>query len=269
MSKRIELYTFFYKEAPVVINKSPYIPIMAGNAISHAAVHMKGDDTGKSISERNKSYSELTGTYWVWKNTMQDIVGVVHYRRFLTNKPEPTYYKFKRVLYRFVGIQYKRHGLIYTRNVREFIEDVLTEQEVIDLLHEYDVLMPMKRKLKYTVKKHYERYHNKTDLLLLDEILKEKYPDYVDAFHRVLSKKRLYANNMFIMKRADFDRCMEWLFDILFEFEKRIALSNYKGYQERVLGFIAERMLNVWLEQEQSKIKDLPVIYFKHFKSIK
>lgn len=251
------------------MSQAPYIPVMAGNAISKAATNMAGDDTGDHISEKNKYYSELTGTYWIWKNTYQNIVGVVHYRRFLTNKPEPVSYKLKRELYRLVGIHYKRHGLIYTNNIRQFKEFVLNETEIQDLLEHHDVIMPTRRKLKYTVRVHYERYHHAKDLELLRTIIKEKYPLYEHAFEQVLNKKELFANNMFIMKRADFDHCSSWLFDLLFEFEKRVQLADYHGYQERILGFIAERLLNVWLVHEQLKIVELPVIYFKHFKFVK
>ncbi|WP_430972001.1 DUF4422 domain-containing protein [Sunxiuqinia rutila] len=262
----IELYTFFYKNAPVIINHSPYIPIMAGNAQSKAAIDMQGDDTGDHISSKNKYYSELTGTYWVWKNTCQDIVGVVHYRRFLTKQTEPLSYRLKRLLYYLVGIHYKRYGLIYTKNVQKFKGAVLNENEIIELLNEYDIILPTKRKLKYTVREHYQRYHNAKDLELLQTIIQEKCPEYGGALERVLASKRMYANNMLVMKRADFDCCMSWLFKLLFEFENRVKLAEYQGYQERILGFIAERLLNVWIEKQQLRIKELPVIYFKHFK---
>ncbi|MGQ7869952.1 DUF4422 domain-containing protein [Sunxiuqinia sp. sy24] len=263
---KVELYTFFYKKAPVIIDQALYIPVMAGNALSNAALEMQGDDTGDHISSKNSYYSELTGTYWVWKNTIQDIVGVVHYRRFLTQQAEPLPYRFKRMLYYLVGIHYKRYGLIYTKDVRKFKHAVLSENEIIDLLNEYDVILPTKRKLKYTVRKHYQRYHNEKDLELLQSIIQEKYSDYSIAFEQMLASKRMYANNMFVMKRPDFDRLMAWLFDLLFEFESRIQLAEYQEYQERVIGFIAERLLNVWFEKEQPRIKELPVIYFKHFK---
>ena len=41
------------------------------------------DDDGENISSRNRDYSELTVTYWVWKNVRADYLGICHYRRFL------------------------------------------------------------------------------------------------------------------------------------------------------------------------------------------
>ena len=48
--------------------------------------NMIGDDTGVSISERNREYSECTGLYWFWKNydyRKLSYVGLFQYRRQL------------------------------------------------------------------------------------------------------------------------------------------------------------------------------------------
>lgn len=40
------------------------------------------DDTGDNISHLNKWLGDLTGLYWVWKNTNNEYVGTNQYRRF-------------------------------------------------------------------------------------------------------------------------------------------------------------------------------------------
>ena len=266
-SPSIKIFSFYYKNTPVLIQNDIYCPIMAGN-VSVVSKSIQGDDIGDNISIKNKNFSELTGIYWVWRNTKEDIVGSCHYRRYFTAKPEPFLYKLKRFLYIPIGLYKKRHGLIYTRNISCFLPRVLEKEEVCRLMDEYDAILPQARKLRYTVKKHYSKYHNINDLKTLELVIAQKYPDYIEAFHTLLNSKRLYANNMFILHNDHYQEFMEWWFDILFEFERRINVSLYTGYQERILGFMAERLLNVWFIKQQLKVVELPVVYFKNQKTI-
>lgn len=263
---KTKIYIFHYKSGTVLKTDPIYQPIMAGNALFSGNKTIHGDDTGENISAKNQFYSELTGTYWVWKNTKQSVTGTCHYRRFFTAQPEPFLYKLKRLLYYSAGLYKKRYGLIYTENTELFVPRILNEQELSELLDKYDAILPQARKLKYTVETHYHRYHNTNDLKLLESILTEKYPDYVNTFSIFLKGKRMYANNMFIMKEKEYQEFMSWLFDMLFEFERRIDLNNYTDYQKRILGFMAERLLNIWFIKKQLNCIELPVIYFKQLK---
>ena len=46
---------------------SMYVPLQVGHAISPELGYL-ADDTGDNISRKNKSFCELTGIYWLWKN---------------------------------------------------------------------------------------------------------------------------------------------------------------------------------------------------------
>ena len=61
--------------------------IQAGAALADRLIADVTDDTGVNISEKNRMYCEMTATYWVWKNTDHDWVGIEHYRRHLLVKP--------------------------------------------------------------------------------------------------------------------------------------------------------------------------------------
>lgn len=261
----IKIYSFYYKPGKIIISDDLYQPIMAGNSNINSQI-IPGDDSGENISEKNPWFSELTGIYWVWKNTCNDIIGSCHYRRYFTAKPEPLLYKLKRFLYYPIGIYNKRHGLIYTNKYDFFIPHVLNSDEATRLLQGYDAILPQARKLKYTVEKHYQRYHTPADLKILKTIIAEKYPGFIESFNSVMEGKILYANNMFILKYDLFREFMTWWFDILFDFECRIELMNYNKYQKRVLGFIAERLLTVWFNYKKLKCIELQVIYFKKLK---
>jgi len=262
----IKVYVFYYKNGSIANTDQIYQPVMAGNILLPRNKTITGDDSGENISIKNPYFSELTGIYWIWKNTQQGITGACHYRRFFTAKPEPLLYKLKRLFYFPAGLYKKRFGLIYTKNAKLFTPKIINEQEIKELLNRHDAILPQARKLKYTVENHFRRYHDINDLKLLETILAEKYPDYLDAFHDTLKGKRLYANNMFIMKDIHFQEFMSWWFDVLFEFERRIDLNNYTDYQKRILGFMAERLLTIWFRKKQLNCIELPVIYFKWFK---
>jgi hypothetical protein len=266
-NESIKIYIFYYKPGSLFNLERIYHPVMSGNAFLNGQSLISGDDTGENISLKNPYYSELTGIYWVWKNTMQEITGCCHYRRYFTAKPEPILYKLKRLLYFPAGLYRKRIGLIYTGNTEYFVPRILNRHEIESLLIKHDAILPQARKLKYSVKTHYRRYHNNNDLNILETIFLEKYPEYLDAFRAVLEGKRIYANNMFILKDEYYQEFMNWWFEMLFEFERKIDISQYTEYQKRIFGFIAERLLNVWFMKKELNCIELPVIYFKHLKS--
>ncbi len=265
--KDIKLYIFHYKPGKIIASGSEYEHIWAGkdNAPFHEG--FTGDDTGDSISAKNKYYSELTGLYWIWKNRKSDVVGSCHYRRYFTTAKFSLSYKIKRMFYYPVGILKKRGGLIYTHNLKYWQTKIISQDEVETILNSYDAILPVHKNFKYSVKEHYRRYHNIDDLLLTEKILNEKYPGYSKSFQEVLAGNRMFANNIFIMKWKMFDEMMEWLFSILFEFENRVNLNEYSNYQERILGFLSERLITVWIAHNNIKYKELSLIYFKNLKS--
>ena len=65
---------------------------------------------------------------------------------------------------------------------------------------------------------------------------------------------------MMIASGNVFDSYCEWLFNILFELEKRVDLTTYNEYQKRIYGFISERLLNVYFEYNKYKIFECGVI---------
>ena len=67
-----------------------------------------------------------------------------------------------------------------------------------------------------------------------------------------------------------FDFNADWLFDILFDEEKIIQadVSKRNTYQQRVYGFLAERLMSVFVVcHPQFKIKELPMLYVEEDKS--
>ena len=62
-----------------------YLPVQVGSAISAALPYVR-DDTGRNISEKNKTFCELTGLYWGWNHLDAEYIGLCHYRRYFARR---------------------------------------------------------------------------------------------------------------------------------------------------------------------------------------
>ena len=211
-----------------------YLPIQAGAAI-HPSLPYMGDNTGENISEKNASFCELTCLYWAWKNLDADFIGLCHYRRY------------------FAG-----------RFARKKWDRILTRNKTQEILARLPVILPKKRD--YLIETGYSQYvhaHHEADLTETRQILADHYPEYVSAFDTTLKRTKGHRFNMFVMQRDLLDFYCTWLFDVLFELEKRLDTSSYSDYDKRVFGFVAERLLDVWIETNHVSYEELPVLYME------
>lgn len=216
MSEKITIYVATHKKAEFPKEKI-YKPIRVGSALNSDDFGYQRDDIGENISNKNKSFCELTATYWIMKNDKSDIVGLTHYRRYF----------------------FKKH-----KNNK--LENVLSEKEIREILKEKDIIVPNSTFIiKHNAEKSWEKTHIKKDYDECRKIIAEKYPDYVEAFEQFSKSRFLYICNMFIARKEIFDEYYKWLFDILFELEKRTDISNYDDYNKRLFGFMSERLFNV------------------------
>ena len=212
-----------------------FFPIHVGAKNSLIQIDdIQRDDQGESISELNPYFCELTGLYWAWKNMSADVFGLVHYRRY------------------FRGDSLK-------------VKDaaVASSAELINFLNDYDVLITKKRwYIVDTVREHYKNSHYEEDISVVRDCISELHPNYVAAFDKLMNKRGLSLYNMFVMRSDLFDQYMKWLFSILFRAKDRIDVTEYDPYQRRVFGFLAERLLNVWLiyHGDSLRINQLSVI---------
>ncbi|WP_182995285.1 DUF4422 domain-containing protein [Pelobium manganitolerans] len=265
-TERGKIFVMYYKAGTILPLEDMYLPLFCGTLPIKDTLGFLKDDTGENISSKNEFYSELTGTFWVWKNTNLPFTGVCHYRRYFTVSPEPWYLKLKYILFHPFKTQVGPNPLIYTKNTKKWIPKILNFDQTRLILDDYDVILPVPRKFRYSIRTHYSKYHDVNDLNILEKIIIKDYPEMADTLQDVLNGNILYGNNMFVMKEARYRDFMQWWFDVLFKFEQSVDLESYKGYQRRILGFIAERTLTLWMIHNNLKIKELQLIYFKKFK---
>lgn len=207
---------------------SAYLPLQVG-AAGKPSLGFQRDDEGENISARNANWCELTGLYWAWKNLEADAVGLVHYRRH------------------FKG----RSG-------------IASGDELAALLEKLDAILPRKRNYFIeTTRSQYVHAHHAEDLDVTREILVERHPEYVNAFDAAMASTKGHRFNMFVMKRPQFDAYCTWIFDVLFELERRLDISAYSPYDARVFGFVSERLLDVWIATNGIRFAELPVLHLE------
>ena len=202
-----------------------YLPLHVG-ATGKQDLGFARDDTGEHISEKNPHYCELTGLFWGWKNLKADAIGLVHYRRHFRGK-----------------------------------NGIATEQEILAALDKVDCLLPKPRNYFIeTTYSHYAHAHHVVDLDVTRTILVERHPDFVPAFDMVMKSTIGHRFNMLVMRQPLFNNYCTWLFDVLFELERRLDISSYSPYDARVFGFVAERLLDVYIKARCIPYRELPVL---------
>ena len=214
-----------------------YLPLHVGKE-GKQDIGFIGDNSGNHISDKNATFCELTGVYWAWKNLKAEYVGLVHYRRYFTKRE--------------------------VRSVTARKNQILSSQDWERLLTDCPVVVADKRKYYIeTNRSHYNHAHPREGLDVTEQIIKEKYPAYAEAFTLVMNRTWAHMFNMFVMRRDLFDSYCEWLFSILFELEKRLDISSFDAYNTRVFGFVSERLLDVWLEKNNIPYKEQNVSFME------
>ena len=213
-----------------------YFPLQVG-AETKESIGFQKDNEGENISLKNPFFCELTGLYWAWKNMNSEYIGLAHYRRHfsLSNKKLKTQ--------------------------KEKFEHVLTLKEADKLLKDVDIILPKKRK--YYIENLYNHYKHTMYVEPLDEtrkIIEAKYPSYLKEFDRLKKRKSAHMFNMFIMKKEILNEYCTWLFDVLFELENRIDNSKYNGFHARFYGRISELLVDVYINTNNLKYKEVRVI---------
>ena len=103
-----------------------------------------------------------------------------------------------------------------------------------------------------TLKSHYEHTHYSEHLEITRDVLKDKYPEYEDAYDKAINRTWGYMFNMMIMERNLLDEYCAWLFDILGSIFKKVDTSSYEAFEKRYIGRVSEILFNVWLEKKIS-----------------
>ena len=198
-----------------------------------------------SLYPKKIAYGELSKMYYIWKNyrPLPKYIGFNHYRRYFS----------------------------YGDNIPD-LEHIFNNYSVIlGKPHIWRDLTMMKAF-------HKDHFGHALDETI--EIIKEIKPEYYDVAVKTMNSSTAHWFNMFIMKSEDFLEWGEFLFPILFEYDKRHNLNNdsdvetyvlkewkkYEtkklniNYQRRLESFVAERLSNIFYNYQFTKKLEIDIV---------
>jgi hypothetical protein len=186
------------------------------------------DDTGDNISHLNKWFADLTGLYWVWKNTDDEILGINQYRRAWNNDSiRNLVFKNNTIyitpLFRFNNSTYDQFVESHTEMGLKILREA-AERKVIHIT-----------------------------------------PDMVDDLKRIDFLSSCY---MMITTRDLFDEVCKLLFDVVLELyhgtKYALPFIQYDKVwntdQTRMIAFLAERIMTLILMHKKYYLKTNPDI---------
>lgn len=157
--------------------------IQAGALTAKKKIADIGDDTGENISLMNSYYNELTGLYWVWKNTAYEFSGICHYRR------------------RF--------------------ESEIALLPLIK--NEADVVLPLPFVVGNNLRIYYQHWGESSYYEVMLKVIEKKYPDYYETACSCVSHPVFFPNNICIARKDVLDEYCSFLFDVIFSVENEMT----------------------------------------------
>ena len=193
------------------------------------------DNTGDNISDKNPYYCELTAQYWAWKNLFfneNDIMGLVHYRRFFFD---------------------------YRPGNKDWTQDILTVARAKEILKTHKIILnfPVAKKpnVKYQIYKNQPVSEWHVCWQIIRKIIEKDYPEMLENFENTMCGHFNVWGNMFVTTGKYYSEYCDWLFGVFEKYEAELEKEGVKN-MPRVIGFLAEQLLYVWVYSRFSE-KDI------------
>ena len=226
------IYIVAHKQFKMPLLKGEYKTIYVGSnikkwAMENSQLHDSAGD--KNIAGKNSNYCELTALYWMYKNDVSSKnIGLNHYRRYFKSDLDTS---------------------------------IASTKELDSYLEKYDVVLVKKIKFLISIEQNYYMTTGyKQDISLLRKVIQTIYPSYFTSLDSFLKGKSMSYANMFYMSNELFKQYSEWLYNILFEMEKTVDMSGYTLQEKRLYGYLGELLLNVWVINNNLKVKELDLV---------
>ena len=220
----IKIFVITHRDIEISNFKSICKPMLVGAYDKSDALSKKYvfDSTNDNISARNNAYCEMTGLDWLWKNSSEEFLGLVHYRRFFINCSAFRY----------------NERLFKTKNNNWQLID---EKEIEKALNKYEIIVK-KSPLCYKGNRNaFSSMIGEENWYELEKLFYNKYSDYLDSFRKYEKKLHHINCNMFIAKKELIDKYCEWVFELLKDLDDNHFIKCGKYYQNRELGLLEKQ----------------------------
>lgn len=208
--------SIYDKKLQTEVVREKYVkPIHVGKALSDVSLVSLVDNTGENISDKNRIYSELTATYWLWKNVKSKYKGIFHYRRQL---------------------------MVSERELQWCMDN------------DVDAILPLPFVCYPNTEGQYGRYISKEDREILMRAIQEIVTDEMEIITKILDDKYLYNYNMLIAKSEVYDEYCEWIFPILFRAEE-LRNEIKPGVEDRFAGYFGEVLTSLFFLKNKERLK--------------
>ena len=178
-------------------------------------------------------------------------------------------------LYKNGTLSSKYIGLNHYKRYFNFTDYIPNLEYIFD---NYEIILNNPHKKRRGMRRHFCRYHICKAYDQILDIIKDIKPEFYKTALKASRAKRIYFRNLFIMKKNDFFKYCEFLFDVLLEYDRRNNFNtdddilNYTKqffenelislYESRLQGFLAERISNIFYYHYFKKIKSFGTVRY-------
>ncbi len=285
----IKFFVTHFNNPNCIYEDNIFVPIQAWKKNSKIDLWIQWDDTWDNISDKNSQYAELTTQYWVRKNydlKNVDYIWFCHYRRYMTYNYRYNILKFWNNFSKQQNIFGKIWSiatyLLWQQINQPFdngkIEIFSDAIKTYFMNNKYDIYLA-KRLLNFTIKPFHNVWlYNENLWEIAHNIIIKHDKTFEKTIQKIDNLKRCNWCNIWIMNKNLFMEYSEWLFSILFEFEKELNAKNLLelGYKEpitawtRFLWCFWERLFNLRIAHKKEhwlKVShDANIIFFDDIK---
>lgn len=222
-----------YHQANAIADLGTVTPIYVGLAANSAPSGALTDIVHGAPGLDNSRWCELTAIYKIWKEgPVSEAVGFCHYRRlFDFHDPD------SRV--REIGIP--------RADVRQRLAHLAPTDDLIADCGDNWVMTVFPRPDRVSIWDGYCGAHNVNDYCRVINIIGRRHRYLAPFITQQFGTNAMYSNNLFVAPWPLFAELCELWFDVLGEFERATPAGRSHAYQNREIGFLSERILDLWL----------------------